>query len=391
MIDIDDENTPLHPLEQAAALPHSPEPHDSFQGDSEEDVMQWAAKVRPAFGRSRAQFSFAVCEALAAAGIAPNAYNVLRTGKWGNNKSVNADVKAWYQTLSNRLKALESSIPLPARRQANVLLEQIFGIAEESSRQKMAETLRPLEEELIGLREAHAALEHGYETLDTEKSAMELNASNLKHSLDVSLQANATVQDALDAAERKSAADREEASKTEIALRDTITELRQSLLEKDAAHAKQLLEISNRAEAERRRQLLALDGERTAFNQKLEAAQRDTATLRANLEEVRQELSRASITAAGAQAALQGSQSLLASERQAHQQREEYFNSDDYRLQALLKFLMNSAKAGITTIIDAKRSDQEIAVLAELLGVGQEAAAGILGNIKRRNGSPANK
>lgn len=357
---------------------------------TEEAIATWASGVRASFGRNRQDYNFAVCDALAAAGISPTGRNLLRVGKWGTNASVLADVQSWYQTLATRLRDLESSVPLPARRQANILLEQLFSIAQEASRLKLEEALQPLHEKVESLVQARLVLEDANTELTARKDALGREVEHLQHELDDSRQSVSKLQATLDTLSSQAAAARDKAAATEAELRGANADLRQELAAKDAAHARELLEHTTRADAERKRQLLAMDSERTDFNHRLAAAQQETAGLRANLESVRQELGRASVTAATAQTAHQGAQALLEAERGRWSERELHFVSDEYRMAALLRLLQRGKQVGIKVTLDGANRTEPALWLSTELGISPGSAEAILHGLPSQR-DPVNK
>ena len=117
--------------------PAEPMPRD----EAEREVARWAAQHRNAF-TSRRDFNLALCDRLAARGIAPLTGLLRRLGGRGTSSSQDDDVRSWYATIAARLGNLEAQIPMGARRQANLLIEQLWLAATNEVEERRAAPLR---------------------------------------------------------------------------------------------------------------------------------------------------------------------------------------------------------------------------------------------------------
>ncbi|WP_371436371.1 DNA-binding protein [Polaromonas sp.] len=349
----------------------APAPHEIR---SIEEITAWASAQKASFGRNRRDFNFAVCDALAAAGITPTANMVLKVGHWGTPTSIQADTRDWYQNLGARLRSLESTIPLPARRQANLLLEQLFNIAGETAAQGISDLVVPLQNELTALQTAHAGVQAELENTQLNLSQA-CNEKNLAEEKLVHLgEAKALLGKELTEIKAKLLEEREARHAEVRALEGKLSEARQALADAKAAHASALLEASNNAESERRRIMLASDAEKVEAGRRLQAVQAELATTKASLEGVRQDLSKTAITAATATASLEGATALLASERNLFAKREIELESEGFRAAALLDFLAQGRKGGFQVSIGKKDRIKGEAWLQSTLGIGPKLA-----------------
>lgn len=166
------------------------------QGKMEADLKAWAKGIRDSFGRDRKQYNFAVCDALASAGLAPNANMLLRIGQWGNSSSVQGDMRDWFRALSERMKQIEANIPLAARRKGTELLEQLWELARHEAESLQATPLRKQLIEMIGihgdLKLSHDELSGKYALLLEESAATDQDIELLKVNLKAVISAKAT-------------------------------------------------------------------------------------------------------------------------------------------------------------------------------------------------------
>lgn len=349
----------------------APAPHDVR---SIEEISAWASGQKSSFGRNRRDFNFAVCDALAAAGITPTANMVLKVGHWGTNTSIQADTRDWYQNLGARLRSLESTIPLPARRQANLLLEQLFNIAGETAAQGINDLVVPLQNELTSLKAAHAGVQAELETTQLNLS----QACDEKRLAEERLlhlgEEKGLLEKELTELKAKLLEEREARHAELRALEGKLGAAGQALADAKAAHASAMLEASNIAESERRRLMLASDAEKVEAGKRLQAVQAELATTKTSLDSVRQDLSRTAIAAATATASLEGVTALLASERNLFAKREVELESEGFRSAALLDFLAQGRKGGFQVSIGKKDRVKGEAWLQSTLGIGPKLA-----------------
>jgi len=111
---------------------------------SEEELRATVRSLRQHF-EHRTEYNAMVADMLATRGVAPNGANVLATGGWGNSSSAAADIKLWYAGLAARLSAGHAQIPDAARRTANGLIEQLWGLALQCTQQPLVALSNDLE------------------------------------------------------------------------------------------------------------------------------------------------------------------------------------------------------------------------------------------------------
>lgn len=331
----------------------------------ERQVAAMAQGFRASFGRNRRDYNFAVCDALAGAGLTPTASAVLRVGRWGQNASVASDVRQWNQALAGRLQRIESSIPLAAKRQAGELFEQLFALATRSAQAQADERLVPLREELAQARAALAAAQQAEQSLQTRLTALEaaseVQAQALANEQAERLAQAQAAQAAIDAADaahralaRKAEALAQQLQAAEQALQDSARQqaqaqatARQELLGAREATARELLAAQQGFDAERRRLMLALDHDRVEHARQLKALQLELQAAQARLDAVRADAAQVAVAHAGAKASLDGAQALLAAERLRFAQREEHLQSPAYRHQSLVDFVEQAGASGV--------------------------------------------
>lgn len=402
--------TKVNPMTEVAQQPHeandleqpvfseaaSAEP--SYLKAAEAAVAKWAAGVRDSFGRgNRKDFNFAVCDALAAAGLQPTAFAVLRLGHWGNAASIAQDVADWYKTLATRLTSLESSIPLPARRQANALLDKLFEVAKESSHTELQALLEPLQAELGATK---GTLN---ETLESER-AQALRSQELEQALQA-LRAKLDESDAqmaeLQAGLRAAAVKEQELDFSLMTLGANFNE--QAILhERENAqhrldlsalketHANELLKARDTADAERRRLMLASDGLRVEYDKRIKELQGEIEAGRVRQEALRTEQSQLAVALSTAQTSLAGAQELLASERAHFADKETLYKGEEYRHRSLVNFAAQGRMAGISIYLAEEERQNAAGWLSNMLDMSSVLAGGITQNMQVKPVVPAN-
>lgn len=300
-------------------------------------IAQWAKSVRASFAHNRRDYNFAICDALASAGIQPTGRKVLGIGAWGTSSSVMGDVNSWYATLSARLKSLESTIPLPLRRSAHALLDQMFALAQQHANDGLAQAIAahvsPLQLEIERLNtalssthvremeqvEANKVLQQAikssnFELAQRQQEAEKIGAELLSFKQDC-LRLSIEVE-TLKAHENSQAK----------ALDALKLEMREALLSDKEMHVGELFAVKKFADDERKRLMLAGDAERVEHSKVL-AAERashqnalqgiavELEKVRLKLDVTNQALLDKSIVAATTQAELDGVKKLLYSER----------------------------------------------------------------------------
>ncbi|MDF2461787.1 MAG: hypothetical protein K0Q43_22 [Ramlibacter sp.] len=158
----------------------------------EEEVKTWALENRHVFPNRR-DFNIAICDRLAARGIAPLAGVLRRLGGRGTSTSQAEDVRQWFAALAARFNLPQAQIPLGARRQANTLFEQLWLAAKHEIDQGVA---APLRAELASAQEALAAASDRSQQLEKALAAEQERAGGLASELQASQEL------ARDAAER---------------------------------------------------------------------------------------------------------------------------------------------------------------------------------------------
>lgn len=247
------------------------------------------------------------------------------------------DVNSWYATLSARLKSLESTIPLPLRRNAHALLDQMFALAQQHANdglsQVVAAHVSPLQLEIERLNtELNSTRAREVEQVEASKILQKtLDSSECqlvqcqKAAEKVGVELLSFKQDCLKLSiEIETLKVRENAQAKEL---DALKlEMREALLFVKESHAGELLSVKKIADDERKRLMLIGDAERMEHG-KLLAAERelhqramqglaiDMEKVRLKLDATNQALLDKSIVAATTQAELDGVRKLLCSER----------------------------------------------------------------------------
>jgi hypothetical protein len=348
---------------------------------AETQVTAWAATVRESFGRDRKGFNFAVCDALAAAGVQPNANSVLRAGRWGQNTSVAQDVADWYKTLAERLKNTESNIPLSARRHANTLLDQLFSVARTTANEEYEAKLKPLSEQLATTQ---SALNDSIES----EGVLKQSILDFDGKLTQSRQANDALQERLvesgeqiirlddkilesgskiESLQQSIASLNSEKRDLERAAEQAAAQHKQDFLNQEVAHAAKLLAEQRVAEDERRRLMLSVDRVRTEAAEQLKKVQSDLDASRLRVEALNTQNSQVAIQLATAQATLVGANDLLALERKNFAETEATYKSDAYQHASLLNFVGQARKAGITLNWPVPPDEQAVTALGRIL------------------------
>ena len=349
-----------------------------------ESLQKWAAEQRASFGSERSKFNFAICAALAAAGLAPTASLVLRVGRWGTNSSVQADTRDWYQALGKRLRDMEAAIPLPARQQANALVEQLFALATGTAQNSLAERLVPLEEQVDALKlqcselgAQNSALNDSLITATAEimRATLAMQAANKERD---EFRENLLLQDKFHV--RKDAEHAEQVA----ALQLEAQTLRQAMADAQAVHATALLDANVKAEAERRRLMLTIDSERVDSAKRLDRASTELNETRTSLEACRLELSQVSVSEASFKAYLAGCQELLAARSNQAEALQQRLDSDEFRAALLLDFLALGSKVGFKVTVATKSRAKAAEWIQSNLKVSPEAADRLMSSIESR-------
>ena len=361
-------NTPLHALEVAAAnaaltpggrIPDPIGELDAFQGTTEAEVARWAAEVRPAFGKNREQFNFAICDALATAGMIPSAASVLRVGKWGHHTSVASDVSSWLGQLTQRFVDLQAGVPLPARKLANDLIEKLFSLSRAEADIEVQLRMAPLEAKVANLSEALEAEQLQVDDLKAQRRASTAQIEQLQSQLDT---AQATAMQERNVAESHAVLlqltiDRVSAEQlagvavvlaTAQANAKVHVQLQQDLMDAQATSAQALQQSRAEHDAERRRLMLQLDDQRTAERQGVTGLRTEIASLAAKLDVLRQQqestnVAHARETALHESALLAWNKDRLQLERQNTR-----LGSPDAKNESVLTLAMIHPKLGIT-------------------------------------------
>lgn len=281
-------------------------------------VAAWARAVRPDFANRRRDFSFAVCDALAAEGIRPNAATVHRVGRWGHTRQVGEDVAAWYQALASRLAAHEAAVPLPARKQANELVERLYALAITHAKQTLLDPLSrqveaaaadviatkallqeadlrttALTGELAGLQ-AELAQSRTLTQLQADQHADELTRH--QEAIAAADAAKAVVQAALDKATSGLTASQAEATAAQI-----------QIAQERAKSVQAIAQQEQRSREEVKALMIKMDQERTAAAAERQSLQGEASVLRAKADALKDDITRrevASIRHEGQVAAL---------------------------------------------------------------------------------------
>ena len=394
-IDLTGGNTPLHLLEGAAAhtaadLEGLIDPHNSFSGTTEAEVAHWAASVRSAFGRNRESFSFAICDALATAGVTPTGASVLRVGKWGHHTSVASDVSAWLSQLTQRFVELQAGVPLPARKLANDLIEKLFSLSQLEAEKEVQLRMDPLEKKISNLSEALEAEQLQVDDMKAQDLASKAQIEQLQSQL------NTTVLTASEerniakghAALLQSTVDRlssdllaEAAAGLAIAQANAKVhaQLQQDLVNMQAASTQALQKSRTEHDAERRRLMLQLDDQRTAERQTVNELRTEISGLSAKLDALRQKQESTNIAQAR-EAALHESALLSWNKDRLQLERlNSQMNSPDAKNANVLTLSMIYPKLGIT--ITRNADVDVVAMLVRDLGMTSAMAEKIMLNI----------
>ena len=394
-IDLTGGNTPLHLLEGAAAhtaadLEGLIDPHNSFSGTTEAEVAHWAASVRSAFGRNRESFSFAICDALATAGVTPTGASVLRVGKWGHHTSVASDVSAWLSQLTQRFVELQAGVPLPARKLANDLIEKLFSLSQLEAEKEVQLRMDPLEKKISNLSEALEAEQLQVDDMKAQDLASKAQIEQLQSQL------NTTVLTASEerniakghAALLQSTVDRlssdllaEAAAGLAIAQANAKVhaQLQQDLVNMQAASTQALQKSRTEHDAERRRLMLQLDDQRTAERQTVNELRTEISGLSAKLDALRQKQESTNIAQAR-EAALHESALLSWNKDRLQLERlNSQMDSPDAKNANVLTLSMIYPKLGIT--ITRNADVDVVAMLVRDLGMTSAMAEKIMLNI----------
>lgn len=346
-----------------------------------ESLQKWAAEQRAGFGTDRSKFNFTVCAALAAAGLAPTASLVLRVGRWGTTSSVQADTRDWYQALGQRLRNMEAAIPLPARQQANALVEQLFSLATRTAQNSLAERLAPMEQQIDTLKLQCSQLASEKAELGLQLTAALSDAEQAKTSLLAAtterdaLQEKLLLQDRLHVREKAAHIEQTKALQLEA------QNLRQAMAEAQTQHARALLDANVAAEAERRRLMLTIDSERVDATKRLDKVSSELSEARGKLDASRLELSQVAMSEASLKASLAGTHELLAIQRNQTESMQQRLNSDEFRAALLLDFLARGEKAGFKIAIPTKNIERAAGWLQSNLKVTQDTAKRVLESV----------
>ena len=403
-IDLTGGNTPLHLLEVAAAhaaadLEGLIDPHNSFSGTTEAEVAHWAASVRSAFGRNRELFSFAICDALATAGVTPTAASVLRVGKWGHHTSVASDVSAWLSQLTQRFVELQAGVPLPARKLANDLIEKLFSLSQLEAEKNANLRLTPLEENLKVLA---AAFEAELEKLDTARvqiQAGETQRHQLQSELDAAIAAAAKASMAAQL-ERDQfqavgtqlrndlVAEREKAAVSALRNTQAVSDLQRGALAAQQTAAEALHRLRDEADAERRRLMLQLDEQRTTARQTVDTLRTEVQGLKNRVETVRQISEDTNIALVREKAFHDAARLAISKEREQWSQQRVELTSPEAKSQSILQLVMVHRGLGLQMYrdhdADGVNGTADVGLAARLcaaLGVSQALASQIVQGI----------
>lgn len=375
-------------------LTDSPDEYSPEEGGKalEQQVAKVAEGFRASFGKNRRDYNFAVCDALAGAGITPTSAAVLRVGRWGQNASVAEDVRQWNRALASRLQRIEASIPLAAKRQAGELFEQLFALASRTAQAQADERLVPLQAELA---QAQDAQRRATEALGQVTAQAEQGRQDAQALLAEQGRLRAELQNAQDALEESRAEQRTQAAQAlalaqqvraaEQALQDAShqherlrAQDRQELLGAREAATRELLAAQQGFDAERKRLMLSLDHERVEHAAQLKALQADAQAAQARIEALRAEGAQLAVAHASATASLGGAQALLGAERARFAQAEEHLRSPAWRHRSLLAFVEQARAGGV--LLARQAEPQALGQWLEgALALEPEIAARVLG------------
>lgn len=405
------DNTSLHPFELAAAsaaltsrasVPDSIDPidsiasHEGFQGATEANVAYWAASVRIAFGRNREQFNFAICDALATAGVTPTAASVLRVGKWGHHTSVASDVSAWLSQLTQRFVELQAGVPLPARKLANDLIEKLFSLSQLEAEKNANLRLTPLEEKLEVLA---AAFESELEKLDIARvqiQAGETQRHQLQSELDAAIAAAAKAGLAVELERHQLQAvvtqlrndlvtEREKAAASALRNAQAVSDLQRSALAAQQTAAEALHRVRDEADAERRRLMLQLDEQRTSARRTVDALRTEVLSLTNRVETVRQLSEDTNVNLVREKTLHEAARLAISKEREQWAQQRLELTSPEAKSQSILQLVMMHRSLGLQMYrnhdADGVNGTDLAARLCAALGVSQALASQIVQGI----------
>lgn len=370
-------NTPLHALE--ILPPDTVQPYDSFAGETESEIIAWAADVRHAFGKNRQQFNMAVCDALARSGTTPTPGTVLRISKWGHHTSVAADVAQWMRGLTQRFTQLESDVPLPARQLANELIAKLFSLSREEAQKAAGVQVQVLREKFDALSVEHdealkreSSLQDEIQAKDEKWSERELvvqqlqmDIQGLKDVIDWA-QAKINQADVLKIALEAAAIDKEREHAAAIAAAQA------SAIEVQAAAAAALQQTQQAADAERRRLMQKLDDQRTLDLAAQKELRSDLSTVKSKLEGCQAELHTCRVLLAKETLLREAATNRLSTESAHWEAERTRLQSSDERHRALILFTVNHHSMGFKITRDPAMDIKTI--LCERMGMSPENA-----------------
>lgn len=315
---------------------------------------------------------------------------MLRVGRWGQASSIAQDVSEWYQTLAGRLNSLEARIPLPARRHANALIEQLFALAGNEAAKTLDAQLQPQRDEIARVQATLQEAQYHEQQLRQENHALaeaqslaqqrlqehqrELGSAHLalreqqarhaqetseltarQHQLQGELQAGAAQMQELRARGELAAA----------AANEHLAQVRQE-------HAQAMLLAAQQADAERRRLMQSLDNVRVESAGRVKELQSELGRARERMETLQEK----------AQAQHEGATQLLDREREHFAQAQARYQALPYRQDLLLEFFAHFAQAGLH--ISCSQADQPRAAawLADALGLASSAVGTFMSAVK---------
>ena len=356
-----------------------PAPLEVATGSTEEELSSWAQRVRPSFGKNRQHYNFAVCDALAAAGFAPTANMLLRVGRWGTSSSVQADTKAWFQALAERLKQLEANIPLAARRQANQLIETLYKDAQDFV---IADAVAPLQQKLDSVSAECAALMDVRDELADANAVLGEELLGGKEKLGLKTTQNERLHELL--AEATLAFNEEQAAHaaTKVEATAGATRAKQAFLEAVAASSRELLAANTLAEAERRRLMLATDGERVEHAKRLGAVSAELVRLKEAYDLLTGASAQLTQAKAVAEARVEGLERLLDVEQKQSKEKDAVITqlrSPEFDLFIVERFVREIRSAGVE-LLQGPNFNAE--ALAAHFGVSLHSVAPIVAKLR---------
>lgn len=231
--------------------------------DAEREVTEWAQAHRAHFA-SREDYSRAICDRLAAAGVPPVPAMVLRVGRWGNTASVARDVEQWFRGVAARLVAPEPIVPLGARPLANKLIEQLWQAARSEVDERMA---APLRAELATVQEQLSLLK---DELRDERLRRQQDAEASERAVSAATQAAEALQEQvatlvgkLQACEGELNAEVARHAATRAAADQNVRRLSEQLADTQSAAQAAAQALAAQAADERKRLLLLVDEARS--------------------------------------------------------------------------------------------------------------------------------